>query len=176
MTGQSGSSFIANWSLLTLIQGFLSAGRYNPGTYANHVEQIPRVTITSPNAATSLTNPGSVTVGWTREWLRWDGQSYTTAFPAGYAETSALSYAVMYSPDNGATWRYAQDNTVATPGTRPGNPSNLISSALAQPTYDWSTPAASFPQGTYLIRVEAYRDNIPMHYAYHQYRAFIRRS
>ena len=176
MTGQSGSSFIANWSLLTLIQGFLSAGRYNPGTYANHVEQIPRVTITSPNASTSLTNPSSVAIGWTREWLRWDGQSYTTAFPVGYAESSALSYSVMYSADNGATFRYVQDGSAATPGVRPANASNLISTGVAQPTYNWSTPAASFPQGTYLIRVEAYRDNLPMHYAYHQYRAFIRRS
>jgi type II secretory pathway pseudopilin PulG len=176
MTGQSGSSFIANWSLLTLIQGFLAAGRYNPSGYANHVEQIPRVTITSPNATTFLTNPSSVPIGWRREWLRWDGQSYATSYPSGYAETSPLSYAVMYSADNGATWKYVQDGSAATPGVRAADPSCLISTSDATPSYDWATPAGSFPQGTYLIRVEAYRDNLPLHYAYHQYRAFIRRA
>jgi hypothetical protein len=177
MTGQSGTSFIANWSLLTLVQGFLAAGRYNPANgYANHVEQLPRVTITSPNATTFLTNPSSVAIGWTREWLRWDGQPYTAAYPSGYAETSPLSYAVMYSADNGATWKYAQDDSVATPGARSPNPALLISTNSATPAYTWATPAGSFPQGSYLIRVEAYRDNLPLHYAYHQYRAFIRRA
>jgi type II secretory pathway pseudopilin PulG len=176
MTDASGSSFIANWSLLTLIQGFLSAGRYNPGTYANHIEQLPRVTITSPNATTNLTNPASLSIGWTREWLRWDGQSYTTAYPAGYSEASALSYSVTYSADNGATWKYMQDDSAAIPGTRPANAALLISSASATPSYVWGTPSASFPQGTYLIRVEAYRNSLPLHYAYHEYRAFIRRS
>jgi hypothetical protein len=177
MTGESGTSFIANWSLLTLIQGFLTAGRYNPSNaFANHVEQVPRISITSPNATTNLTNPSAIGVGWTREWLRWDGQSYTAAYPGGYAESTALSYAMLYSADNGATWKYMQDDSPATPGVRPASGAYLISSGSATPTYSWSVPAASFPQGTYLIRVEAYRDTLPLHYAYHQYAAFIRRG
>jgi hypothetical protein len=176
MTGESGTSFIANWSLLTLIQGFLTAGRYNPGNaFLNHVEQLPRINITSPNATTNLTNPSTITVGWSREWLRWDGQSYTTAYPSGYAEASALSYAVMYSDDNGTTWKYMQDNSAAIPGVRPAG-AYLISSGSANPTYSWSVPSGTFPQGTYLIRVESYRDALPLHYSYHQYMAFIRRS
>ena len=174
MTGESGTSFIANWSLLTLVQGFLAAGRHTPAAY--HVEQLPRISITSPNATTNLRNPSSISVGWSREWLRWDGQSYTTAYASGYSETSPLSYAVMYSDDNGASWKYMQDNSAATPGTRPTNPGNLISAAGAAMSYTWATPAATFPQGTYLIRVEGYRDDLPLHYAYHQYRAFVRRS
>lgn len=176
MTGESGTSFIANWSLLTLIQSFLAAGRYNPSnSYANHIEQLPRVVITSPNATTNLTNPTTLSVGWTREWKRWDGQSYTTAYPSGYSESSALSYATMYSPDNGTTWKYMQTGAVATPGVRPASSSNLISTASANPTYSWSVPAGQFPEGNYLIRVEGYRDNLPLHYAYHQCQAFIRR-
>lgn len=177
MTGQSGTSFIANWSLLTLIQSFLAAGLYNPSNgYANHIEQLPRVTITSPNPTSNFNNPASIDMGWTREWLRWDGQSYTSNYAANYAETSDLSYAVMYSTDNGATWHYMQDSATATLGARPTSASgHLISSALANPTYKWSVPASSFPQGTYILRVEAYRDALPQHYSYHQYRAFIRR-
>ena len=177
MTGESGTSFISNWSLLTLIHSFLTAGRYNPGgSYANHIEQLPQVSITSPNATTNLTNPSTISVGWSRKWLRWDGQSYTTAYPNGYSESSALSYTTLYSADNGATWKFMQDNTAATPGVRPTNSAYLISSASATPSYSWSVPSGSFPQGTYLIRVEAYRDNLPLHYAYHQYAAFIRRG
>ena len=37
----------------------------------------------------------------------------------GYSETSALSYTVLYSADNGATWKYMQDDSAATPGVRP---------------------------------------------------------
>jgi hypothetical protein len=177
MTGESGTSFIANWSLLTLIQGFLTAGRYNPSnSFANHIEQVPRVSITSPNATTNLTNPSSVSIGWSREWLRWDGQSYTAAYPSGYSESTALSYTVLYSDDNGATWKYMQDNSAATPGIRPSSSAYLISTGSANPTYSWSVPSGTFPQGTYLIRVEAYRDTLPLHYAYHQYAAFIRRG
>jgi hypothetical protein len=180
MTGQSGTSFIANWSLLSLIQSFLAAGRYNSPSLAGHVTQVPRVKITSPDASTELTNPSSVAVGWSREWLRWDGRSYTTAYPSGYSESSPLAFAVMYSSDNGATWRYMQDGSVAVPGERPSNAALLISAtdidAVHTYTYNWSTPSGSFPQGTYVIRVEAYRDDLPLHYAYHQYRAFLKRG
>ncbi len=176
MSGESGTSFVANWSLMTVIQSFLASGRYNPGGgYANHIEQVPRISITSPNESTDLVNPSSVLVGWTREWLRWDGQSYTSAFPNGYAETSALSYAVLYSDDNGGTWKYMQDDSPATPGVRPAA-GNLISTASATPSYTWSVPSGSFPQGNYLIRVEAYRDDLPLHYAHHQHAAFLRRG
>ncbi len=67
MTGQSGTSFIANWSMLTLIQSFLQAGRHDAANgFADHVPQVPRIAITDPNAGTDLTNPSSVTIGWKR--------------------------------------------------------------------------------------------------------------
>jgi hypothetical protein len=160
MAGTSGTNFMANWSLMTVIQSFLAAGRYNPGGgYANHIEQVPRIHITSPNASSDLTDPSSIVVGWEREWLRWDGQSYTT----------------LYSDDQGGTWKYMQDNSAAIPGVRPSG-GLLISTASATPTYTWNVPAGNFPQGTYLIRVEAYRDALPLHYAHHQYSAFVRRG
>ena len=93
---------------------------------------------------------------------------------AGWTESTAMSYAVLYSADNGSTWFHMQDDSAATPGVKPAS-GLLISSASATPSYSWSTPLANFPSGTYLIRVEAYRDTIPLHYSYHQYRAFIRR-
>jgi hypothetical protein len=83
---------------------------------------------------------------------------------------------VIVSSDNGATWKYMQDSSAATPGTKPASSTYLISTGSATPSYTWSVPSASFPQGTYLIRVEVYRDSLPLHYAYHQYAAFIRRG
>jgi len=82
----------------------------------------------------------------------------------------------MYSNDNGSTWKYMQDDSGATPGQRPSSSGLLISSGTDSTNYTWSTPAGTYPEGTYLIRVECYRDSLPLHYAYHQYRAFIRRT
>ncbi len=175
-TGSSGSSFIANWSFLSLMHSFLSAGLYNAASsYTNHIPQVPQVTITSPNSSSNLQNPSSITIGWTRSWTRWDGKKYTTAYPSTWTESTNLSYTVMYSPDNGLTWFYMQDDSPATPGVRPASSGRIISSASATPSYTWNTPSSTFPAGNYLIRVEAYRDTIPLHYAYHQYRAFLRR-
>ena len=175
MVGTSGSSFQAGYSMLTLVHSFFAGGRYNAGG-AGHIEQVPRVVLTSPNYTTNLVDPATIPITWSRTWFRWDGLKYTTAYAAGYAETSALSYAVLYSADNGANWKYMQDNSVAIPGQRPANAALRISSGAASTSYTWSTPAASFPEGTYLVRVECYRDLIPLHYAYHQYRAVIRRT
>ena len=175
-TASTGSNFIAYWSLLSLIHSFFEAGRYNSANaYANHVEQVPVVTITSPDYTTNLSSPTSITVIWSRAFTRWDGVPYTSSFPANYTETTPLSYTVMYSADNGATWKYMQDDTAATPGVRPLSASRLISSTTATNTYYWTTPPATIPEGNYIIRVECYRDTLPLHYSYHQFRAFIKR-
>src|SRR5262249_35046202 len=119
-----------------------------------------------------LTNPSSIDVEWKREWLRWDGLTYTgDAGYTNYSESTDLSYALLYSPDNGVSWKYMQDNSTATPGVRPA--AGLLQSGT---TFSWDVPAANFPEGNYIIRVEAYRNNIPLHYSYHQYRVFIRRD
>src|SRR5512146_2280668 len=68
-------------------------------------------------------------------------------------------------------WLHMKDESAATAGVRPSDPA-LLQTAT---TYNWSVPASSFPKGNYVIRVEAYRDEIPLHYAFHQYRAFIKR-
>jgi hypothetical protein len=175
MVGTSGSSFIAAYSMLTLIHSFIAGGKYNSGG-TGHIEQLPRVVITSPDYTSNLVDPGSITVSWSRSWLRWDAQNYSSEYATGFSESSALSYTAMYSSDNGNTWQYMQDNSAATPGQRPSSSSLVISSGGSTVSYTWSTPSSSFPQGTYLIRVECYRDAIPLHYSYHQYRAFIRRT
>jgi prepilin-type N-terminal cleavage/methylation domain-containing protein len=171
-TGAAGTEFLARWAFLSLIQSFFEAGRFNGGA-APAVTQLPRVSITDPNLNTDIPPAStSVTINWSLSWKRWDGKSYTTAYASNFSETSAMSYYVMYSSDNGVTWKYPQNGAVATPGVRSADPVNHKITAL---TYDWPIPLNTFPTGAYIIRVEAYRDNYPLHYAYHQYQMFLNR-
>ena len=136
---------------------------------------MPRVIITDPNPNTDLTNPSTITIKWLTQYKRWDGKSYTTAYTAAFNPAYAMSYWVTYSADNGATWKYL-DGTAATPGVRlPAATYFSDTHRVTGNTVTWSTPAASYPAGAYTIRVDGYRDNFQLHYAYHQYQAFINR-
>ncbi|HYI11420.1 MAG TPA: prepilin-type N-terminal cleavage/methylation domain-containing protein [Thermoanaerobaculia bacterium] len=170
--GESGVAFISRWSFLSLIQSFLEAGTYTTGGNPDlaRVRELPRVVITQPNDNIDLNDPNSVQVIWTAQWRRWDGLRYTPSYANNFTEDTTIRFAVLYSRDNGRTWLHMSDDTLATPGTRPDN-AHLQTAT----TYNWPTPRATFPKGNYLIRIEAYRDEIPRHYAFHQYRAFVKR-
>ncbi len=167
-TNLTGSAFIGRWSFLTLIQGFLAAGTQSG---AKRIPQLPRVEITLPSEITDLSNPSSIDVAWTSEWLRWDGLSYTSSYSSGFSESGSTSYTLLYSKDNGKTWNHMQDDSAAIPGQRPTDDS-LLQSDLS---YTWSTPSSRFPEGTYLIRIEGFLDDRTLHYSYHQRRVFIKR-
>lgn len=126
--------------------------------------------MTYPNDDVDLDDPTSINVQWDTTWRRWDALPYTPSYAANFAETTTVRYALLYRRDNGKTWLFMQNDAVATPGVRPA--AGLLQTAA---TYDWSVPAAKFPKGNYVIRVEAYRDGIPLHYSFHQYRAFFKR-
>jgi type II secretory pathway pseudopilin PulG len=190
-TGISGTTFIAKWSFLSLIQSFLNGGLYRDTSAtptAKHIRQVPHVAITQPNEQTNLKDPATINVSWDTTWVRWDGQQYTVdPSYAGWFENLTLNFAVLYSPSNGVPdpakgnptgWFYMQDDTPATLGVRPAAAYQIIQAISTKTTtnsYTWSTPAAKFKQGNYLIRVEAYRVGWALHYAFHQYRAFIQR-
>ena len=178
--GASGSSYIARWSFLSLIHSYLQAGLYPVATTetacgaacTGRVRQLPRVSITFPGINDDLKDPGSIPIQWASSWTRWDGNKYTPAYAANFAEAGTVQYQVMYSADNGVTWAWC-DTSIAgtpTPGTR------SATALITATSYSWSTPAATFPMANYLIRVEAYRQNFHLHYSFHQFRAFIRRS
>ena len=171
--GESGVAFIARWSFLSLIQSFLASGRYSiSGRPAEaRVRELPRVNILTPNDEIDIVDPGSISITWERTWRRWDGLPYTPSYPNDFSESTTVRYALLYSRDNGRTWLYMKDHTPAKPGVRPD--SGYLQSGTS---YTLSTPAGSFPKGNYVLRVEAYRDEIPLHYSFHQYRAFIKRS
>jgi hypothetical protein len=170
--GQSGIAFISRWSFLSLIQSFLTAGLYSTGGSPDpaRVRELSRVVITNPNVAVDLDDPSTINVTWTSQWRRWDGLPYTPAYSNTFAETTTVRYTPLYSRDNGRTWLHMQDDTPASIGVRPA--ATYLQTAL---NYNWSVPTQNFPKGNYLIRIEAYRDEVPLHYSFHQYRAFIKR-
>jgi hypothetical protein len=174
-----------------LIQSFLNGGLYRDATAtptAKHVRQVPRIVITDPNENTDLKQQDSIKIAWDTTWKRWDGQPYTIdSSYSSWIENLTMKYAVLYSPSNGypdpkkgnpTGWFYILDNTPATPGVKP-DATHEISQALTTATTSvsvtWNTPAATFPQGNYLIRVEGYREGYGLHYSFHQYRAFFQR-
>jgi|GEM_PF-664876 len=174
-TVETGSAFIATYSTLTLIHTFLSAGL--PAT-PSRVTELPQIVIKQPNDATELKDPNTITIQWSASWLRWDGLPYTPQYPAGFTEDdTVLRYALLYSMDNGATWLHIADNTPATPGS-PDQALWLNDSVLlGDEAYVWDVVNQVYlDEASYLIRVEAYRGNIPnVHYSFHQQKIFVDR-
>ncbi len=119
-TLESGSSFIARYSIVTLIHGFMRAG--DPAK-ADPLKLPPRVEMLGPTAVTNLDDPRDIWITWNSAWQRWDGQAYSRTQSAPLPDTEAdIEYRLIYSADNGQTWRHCKNRTLATPGVRATNP------------------------------------------------------
>jgi len=174
-TVESGSGHIAKYAMLSLLHSFFSAG--DP-LLPRRIVQLPRITITEPTAISELSDPAAITIRWTSSWRRWDGKKYVPILADNFAEDEAdLHYVLMYSPDNGRDWYHLSDGTPATPGRRSLDPSVAFPDGNpgADETFEWPVPAATFPEGSYLIRVEVYRGSQELHYGYHTEKIFIER-
>ena len=42
-------------------------------------------------------------------------------------------------------------------------------------TFSWDVPPTEFPEGSYLLRIECFREGAQVHYAWHQTRIYIQR-
>jgi hypothetical protein len=165
----SGEAFLGRLSVISLINGLMNSGI--PGT-DGRIHQLPRLEITSPSEVDSLQDPTIIPIAWETEWLRWDDEKYLTGYPDGFSESDDLVFAVKYSIDSGATWRYMQDDTACLTGVRPDT-SHECSSA---DHYGWDVSnSGAFPEGSYIIRTEVFREDFSLHYSYHQRRIFIQR-
>jgi len=187
-TIESGSAFIARWSLLSLVHGFLTAGEPDTATKAAvRITQLPRIEIKHPTIITALDDPSVITVQWSTDFLRWDGEKYTQNYPDGFTDAAWLAdlrYVAMYSNDNGETWYYMESDPTAMPvQAQPEHPPTGALSSYLLPdvnaggdeTFQWAVPAGLFPEGSYLIRVEAYRASKALHFSYHMEKIFIDR-
>ena len=178
-TTESGSAFIAKWSLLTLIHGFLTSGEEETLDFAtNRITQLPRVQVRQPTIITELEDPSTIWVRWNTRFRRWDNTKYTRYFPNGFTNDDWLAdlrYVLLYSQDNGDTWQHMLDDTEATAGERPDSAYLLVDERAGNERYKWEVPSHLFPEGSYLVRVEAYRATKALHFAHHQEKIFISR-
>lgn len=167
----TGSPFIARYCLISLMYGFLRAG--DDAVAISRVPQVPRTVITFPTDQSELDDPATIDVTWTTDWLRWDGQAYASYGAPAYTLTAGepVFHTLIYSDDGGATWKYLQDDSPAVPGQRPTTPAYEIAGGTA--TFTWDVSA--FPEASYYLRAETYRENIQTHYSYHQQKIYINR-
>ncbi len=161
-----GSNQIGKFCVVNLLRGFMRAG--DPNITVGNIPQVPMVSISSPTSTDEFVDPSNITVDWSAAWSRWDGQLYTEHYPAGFASTATLTYNVKYSPDNGQTWKFVQDNMTAQAGVKDTGFGHGATSPLT-----WNV--SGLGEGNYLLRVEGYREDFPLHYAYHQRQIYIKR-
>ncbi|MDJ0520709.1 MAG: hypothetical protein QNJ90_01400 [Planctomycetota bacterium] len=180
-TTESGSAFIARYSLLSLLHSYFAAG--TPGG-ANRIRQLPRLQIESPTIVSELLDPSTIEVQWTTDWSRWDGMPYTTSYPNGFTEDeSDLRYVLMYSVDNGDSWKHMLDDSRAEPGVLPWiegvgpDPAKVLTDMNlgADESWSWPTPSTSFPEGSYVIRIEGYRASESLHFVQHMEKIYVKR-
>ncbi|MCC6673164.1 MAG: hypothetical protein IT458_19010 [Planctomycetes bacterium] len=173
-TVDTGSAFIARYALISLVHSFFEGGT---ATVTNRIKMPPRVQIESPTEITELINPSSIPVQWDIDWMRWDGLKYTGNTSGTFAETEAeVEYVLYYSRDLGQTWLHIQDGTQGTPGVKPANPGYVLGDSAAGPeTFNWDVSDSQFVEGSYLLRIEAYRTNQALHYSQHQVKIYINR-
>lgn len=178
-TTGSGSAFIARYSVLTLIHSFFASGVSGTG----RVHQLPRLQVTSPTIITELNNPAAIAVTWKTEWKRWDGQPYTSSYASTFTEPETdLVYVLLYSLDSGKTWLNMMTDQVEVPGdipwiagVGPDTTRTVKDVGTGNESYSWSTPAAKFPEGSYIIRIDGYRTDEAQHYFHHQEKIFVNR-
>jgi hypothetical protein len=168
----NGTTFISKFAVLSLVHSFFEAG--NTGNTLR-IPQLARVEIESPTDITELDDPSAIAVQYGIDWRRWDGLPY--AQTGTFAEDeSLLQYVLMYSNDNGGNWYHMQDDTVARPGTVPSDSSYLVDDAGAGvEVFSWDVPTVRFPEGSYQIRIDCFRQGAQVHYSFHQTRIFIQR-
>ncbi|MBM3973755.1 MAG: hypothetical protein FJ301_06605 [Planctomycetes bacterium] len=169
-TVTNGTSFIAEWSILSMLHTMLEAGR---STNSFRIQPQPRIEIESPTSVSELDNPSSINVVVATEWRRWDGRPYTATGTFGESE-SLLRYAVMCSRDGGRSWVHVADGAPATPGVPPGPAHEFLDQGPGDETFAWDV-SSGYPEGVYLLRVECFRVGSACHHAAHQTRVFVQR-
>ena len=158
-----GSQELGEIATMEMLRTFMDGGLYSSSA---HIVQLPLVTLIHPNTTDQLINPSAISVTWTSAWQRWGANPYTEEYaPITYTADNSvtINYNLKYSTDNGNTWKFVQDNSAAVTG--------VYNSAYAVSgnSYSWTVSDTTlFPQGDYDLRLEAYRENYPIHYSFHE--------
>jgi prepilin-type N-terminal cleavage/methylation domain-containing protein len=162
-----GATDLTQLSLATMMYGYLQAGVHTnvtPVTTVGAIHQVPLISISTPAVTQQFINPTTITIGWNIAWTRWNGTAYTSSYSAGFSDPGiTMDYNVKWSPNNGLTWEFL-DGTPATFGVY--SAAENVSSPVV-----WNV--SGFPQATYLIDVEGFRNGFPLHYTYQEQSIYI---
>ncbi len=160
-----GTMQMGKFVLATMLRTFLDGGVY--ADTQDKIAQLPLVDLVEPKISDTFDDPVAIHTEWNVSWKRWDGESYTEEYPSTYSEATPLVYSVKYSPDMGRNWYYCSDNASAQEGVKDAAHTASFTS------FDWNV--SGFSRGTYIIRIEGYREDIPFHYSYDQMQVYINR-
>ena len=157
-----GAAQISRQALQGILHQFLVAGE--PTVTTGRIVQLPLASLSAPSSGEEFdVGDTEVNIQWSNVWKRWDEQKYTTAYADGFAEIEPIIYNLKYSNDNGSHWYFMGDDVPTSAGAKD------LTHSYTTP-YVWDISAKD--QGTYLIRLEAYRQTLPLHYNYHQLRVY----
>lgn len=196
-SGASGVQVLAQTGINTMLRTFLDGGILHSAGTHGHIAQLPLFQVSTNNSANQFTNPSAVTLSWSSPvswpsgtpvtqtlWTRWAGSLgaanwYTEEYPnynpaslmggpvtnSTYVEPVTIFYVPMFSTNEGVSWVSCMDDTTT---MTPGNYYAPAANATTQMSVTWSTPASQFPQQTYSVRVDGFRQGYPLHYSYHE--------
>lgn len=183
----SGAITLSRFSQAGMLQAYMTGGDITGGIGddTNRTRPIPRVEIIYPQPEDIQEDKTAVPVKFKASWLRWDNEKYSPSYPNSWYDVSELVFLGKYSADGGTTWQYLDGSTA----TKPLGEYEASKSLFGTPkqldqvedeyTVNWDI--ASLPRGTYLLRIEAYRQEptgglISLGYAYHNTYVSVRRT
>jgi hypothetical protein len=157
------------------------------GTETFRIEPVPFVQITKPSLAEDTRNRDIINLEWKQRYTRWDTRRYTENYPRldvddplvpssahdsdnpgdparEWQSSEPLVFQIIYSPNGGVNWYSALSNISMRPGIFVDT-EGLTNTGFVH-TYNWDV--SSLDPGNKLLRVEAYRQNIPQHYSYNE--------
>ncbi|MCC6785361.1 MAG: hypothetical protein IT457_21100 [Planctomycetes bacterium] len=164
-TGSLEQSRLPRAALLYALHGLWVAS--NPA-FDNDVVAVPRVLLIGPEQGAVLADPSVVHLRWRTIGERWDGSRYTLAHPeAMAADAPNLRYRILYSTDNGVTWRELEEGTTTDPHARPSMESLQPDSGFGDESAMLPLSPEKFPAGDYVFRVIAHHRLREAHIAWH---------
>ena len=176
-------SQLAQAALVLPLRALHAAGIGN-SIVGTAVCQLPRVEIVEPQVSASYDSPSSILLRWRVTWKRFDGADYTPDYASAPGMTSAfanwesqLSYVILYSTDQGTTWKYVQDHQPALLLARPASTSlTVVDAAAGDESYLIATnDLGEYPAGDVLFRVEAFSTSRETHVSTHQVKVSVLR-
>jgi hypothetical protein len=193
----SGINFVARFAILSCLRTFHDAGAptangtWGGQSFSNNSNKIAantyRIGQVPPKVGQDVTGQSTIVIKWKTRSARWDNARYTENYPCLDADQSPcaafdptkpgnpsrewhddgdLVYNIKYSLNGGKDWYSALTDASAQPGVYMDGADSIASSSNHLGEYSWDV--APLVDGNKLVRVESYRRDLGLHYAYHE--------